>query len=227
MSCRASSKVMRPLVAAVILGAVLLPTAQAQSAGQGAAPAAAAPTAVAPAPPPAARSYPARARADFERAVAQLRAGNATEAELEFGQLAVAYPDYAGPQINIGLIRRKAGNLEASEQALRLATERNPGSALAWTELGVGLRMLGRFADARAAYERAIGADAAYAPAYRNLAVVLDLYLDDAVAALAAMEKYRELAPEDKPAAGWVAELKQRVARNAPPAAAPPPGGTP
>ena len=212
--------------------------ATAQSPATAPAPAAEAPAAPAPAAPRPARQYPSRAVADFDRAVGLVRAGNATEAELEFGQLAVAYPDFAGPQINIALIRRKAGNLEAAEQALRLATERNPRSALAWSELGVTLRMQGKFKDALAAYESAIAADDLYAPAHRNAAVLLDLYLDDPVRALAEMERYKALVPDDKPAAGWLAELKNRVnraARAAAPAAegaeggataAPPPNGT-
>ncbi len=166
---------------------------------------------------PEPRSYPARAIAEFSRAVSLAKSGDATEAELEFGQLAVAYPNYAGPQINIGLLRRKAGNLEGAEQALRLATERNPASALAWTELGVTLRMLGRFPDAASAYERAIAADPSFAPAQRNLAVVLDLYLDQPAPALAALERYRTLAGEDKKVTGWIAELRQRVNRAAAP----------
>lgn len=170
------------------------------------------------APPP--RTYPARAVADYERALELARRGDVTEAELEFGQLAAAYPQFAGPQINIGLLRRKAGNLEAAEQALRLATERNPDSATAWTELGVTLRMLGRFEPAAEAYRRAIAVDPNHAAAHRNLGVVLDLYLDRPAEALAAFERYRDLAAADRQLSGWIAELKQRVARLQPPAAA-------
>jgi tetratricopeptide (TPR) repeat protein len=226
---------------ATLAGCALLGPAAANAqnpAASPSAPAAEAAAAPAPAAPRPARQYPSRAVADFDRAIGLVRAGNATEAELEFGQLAVAYPDFAGPQINIGLIRRKAGNLEAAEQALRLATERNPRSAMAWSELGVTLRMQGKFKEALAAYESAIAADDLYAPAHRNAAVLLDLYLDDPVRALTEMERYKALMPDDKQAAGWLAELKNRVNRaaraSAPPAdgaeggaaAAPPPDGT-
>lgn len=173
-------------------------------------------TAVHAQPDPAAaapRSYSARAVADYARAVELARRGSTTEAELEFGQLSAAYPDLAGPQINIGLLRRRAGDLVGSEAALRLATERNPLSAVAWSELGLTLRMRGQFEQAAAAYERAIAVDPAYAPAHRNLGVLLDLYLDRPVPALAALERYRELAGEDKTVNGWIAELRQRVSR--------------
>lgn len=162
------------------------------------------------------RSYPARALADYARAIELMQAGRTTEAELEFGQLSAAYPGFAGPQINIGLLRRRAGDLDAAEAALRLATERNPGSAIAWSELALTLRMRGQFEQAVAAYERAIAADPAYAPAHRNLGVLLDLYLDRPAPALAALERYRELAGEEKQLNGWIAELRQRVAKLAP-----------
>jgi tetratricopeptide (TPR) repeat protein len=180
----------------------------------------------APAPPAVPRNFPSRARAEFDRAVNLLRAGNASEAELEFGQLALAYPDYAGPHVNLGLIKRKDGRLEAAEQSLRTATERNPAHALAWTELGVTLRMRGEFAAAQGAYEKAIAADPAYAPARRNFAVLLDLYLNNPPAALAEMEKYKELTGEDKQVSGWIAELKQRAARAAPAAEVTKPTGS-
>src|SRR5262245_8669866 len=69
-------------------------------------------------PPPAPAPIPRRAQADFDRAVGLMRAGNASEAELEFKQLATGYPQLAGPQINLGLLQRKAGRLEEAEAAL-------------------------------------------------------------------------------------------------------------
>src|SRR2546430_2634161 len=50
------------------------------------------------APAAAARpQVPPAARADFERAVNYLRAGNTLEAELGFKQVALQYPQFAGP----------------------------------------------------------------------------------------------------------------------------------
>lgn len=219
MSSRRSSNLRRSLAAFGLLAlgagaAPLLPAQGAAAVPAGAPPAA--PVETVAVPPPAPRSYPARAIAEYGRAVELAKRGETTEAELEFGQLAAAYPDFAGPQINIGLLRRKAGNLEAAAQALQVATERNPGSAAAWTELGVTLRMRGQFEDAAAAYRRAIAADPNHAAAHRNLGVVLDLYLDRPAEALSAFERYRELSTEDKQLSGWIAELRQRVARMQP-----------
>jgi tetratricopeptide (TPR) repeat protein len=168
------------------------------------------------APAAAPIAVPARAAAEFARAVGLMRGGDATAAQLEFQVLTQAYPELPGPYLNLGILHRKAGRWPESETALRAATERAPQNALAWTELGAVLRARGQFADARGAYERAIAADANFAPAHRNLGVLLDLYLNDSAGAQAAFETYKTLTGEDKPVSGWIAELKQRNARAKP-----------
>jgi Flp pilus assembly protein TadD len=181
----------------------------------------AAPPAVAPsgAPPP-----PPRALADFARAVQLAKSGKDDEADLEFQQIATSYPAYPGALVNLGLLYRKHGDLGKSDQSLRAAVQRDPNDAEGWSELGVTLRQEGKFHDAADAYNHAISANPNFAPAYRNLAIVLDLYLGDTAAALTAMEHYKELAADDKAVAGWIADLKQRAAKNAaaPGATAPP-----
>jgi Flp pilus assembly protein TadD len=162
--------------------------------------------------------------ADFGRAVAMMREGKTTDAELEFQQVAAAYPQYAAPDVNLGILYRKTDRLELSEKALRSAVEREPTNALAWTELGVTLRLRGQFKDAAEAYHQAIAADADFAPAYRNLGVLLDLYMGDPVDALSAFERYKALSGEDKPVSSWIAELRQRVPK---PPAPPPPAAEP
>jgi Flp pilus assembly protein TadD len=175
----------------------------------------AAPTPAAPAAPP-----PARAAADFARAVELARAGKDEEAELEFQQIATGYPAYPGALVNLGILYRKHGDLAKSDQSLHAAVQRDANDAEGFNELGVTLRMEGKFHEAADAYNQAISVNPQFAPAYRNLAIVLDLYLGDTAAALAAMEHYKELAADDKAVTGWIADLKQRAGKNAAPAAA-------
>jgi predicted Zn-dependent protease len=179
-----------------------------------------APPARAPGAAPTVVEVPERAAADFGRAVATMQSGFAEEAELEFKRLAGAYPQLAGPHVNLGILHRKAGRLDPAVESLRAAVERNPASAVAWNELGVTLRMRGNFQDAQAAYERAIAADPAFAPAHRNLGVLRDLYLGDAPGALEALLQYQALTGEERPVTGWIAELRQRTGIKQP---APPP----
>lgn len=142
-----------------------------------------------------------------------MRSGNATEAELEFKQMTLSYPRLATPFVNLGILYRKAGRLDQSEEALKGAVERNGGSAVAWNELGATQRLRGEFPDAAASYEKAIAADSNFAPAYRNLGVVSDLYLGDPERALMALERYKELTGEDRPVTSWIAELRQRTGK--------------
>jgi tetratricopeptide (TPR) repeat protein len=79
-------------------------------------------------------------------------------------------------------------------------------------QLGIAYREAGRFADARAAYERAIAADPTLADAECNLGILLDLYLDDPAAALPHYERYQTLVVEADPkVTAWVAELRARL----------------
>jgi tetratricopeptide (TPR) repeat protein len=166
----------------------------------------------------------ARAQADFERALGLMRAGNATEAELELKQLATAHPDLPGPQTNLAILYRKSDRLEEAEKLLRAVVAAHPAHASAWTELGGVLSRQGKFGDASAAYEEAIIVQPDYAPAHRNAGVVNDLYLDRAERALVAFERYKSLTGDDKQLNGWIAELRQRLGRPAPPAEAAPAG---
>jgi tetratricopeptide (TPR) repeat protein len=229
-----SRRLSRLRLAAALVAVALLagachsaPPAKAEPAPKASA-APSAPAAAAP-QPVVSETPPAQAQADFDRAVGLMRAGNQAAAEAQFQQLAAAYPSFAGPDINLGILYRKGGRLDQSEEALKSATARNNTSAVAWDELGVTLRMRGEFAAAASAYERAIGADANFAPAHRNLAVVLDLYLGDPERALSELERYQELAGEQKPVSLWIAELRQRTGKKKPAAAPAPatPAATP
>ena len=80
-------------------------------------------------------------------------------------------------------------------------------------QLGVQKRQAGQFADAQAAYERALTLDPNYADAERNLAILHDLYYDNATAALPHYERYQLLTQgADTQVTAWVAELKARIA---------------
>src|SRR5436190_1095826 len=142
---------------------------------------------------------PPAARNDFDRAVNSVRAGNKLEAELGFKQVALQYPQFAAPLVNLAILERKDGRLDVAEEILKSAVAREAGSAVAWTELGATQRLRGEFKDAVSSYEQAIAADPRYAPAWRNLGVLADLYLGDPRRALAAFEQYRQLTGVEQP----------------------------
>ena len=77
---------------------------------------------------------------------------------------------------------------------------------------GVSERRLGHFGESRAAYDKAISVDPAFAAPQRNLGVLLDLYLGDPAAALPHYEKYQQLDSGADPDVGpWLVELRTRL----------------
>jgi tetratricopeptide (TPR) repeat protein len=170
---------------------------------------------------PAAPAYnipkpPARANAEFTRALTLMRGSDPTQAILEMQVLTQSYPDLPGPYANLGVLHRNANQLAESEAALAKAAALAPWDAQTLTEYGLTLRQAGKFAEARAAYESAIKANPSYAPAHRNLGVLLDLFLEDPLTAQAELETYKTLTGEDKPVSGWLAELRARNKVRAP-----------
>ena len=151
-------------------------------------------------------------------ALALLKAGRYGKTE----QAATSAAGAPGPLLT-GIASRLAGDLGAAETLLQAATAADANNAMAWSELGLVQRQRGKFAEARASYEKALALDPAYAPAHRNLGVLLDLYLGDTAAALRSFMRYKEITGEEKPVNGWIADLKQRLPKDAAPPAAPAP----
>jgi Flp pilus assembly protein TadD len=161
-------------------------------------------------PPP----IPPEATQAFERAVTLLSGGDIDASIKEFQKLSDTYPDYAGPQINLGIAYAKRGKLPEAEKALQSATQRGEPNAAAFNQLGIVYRKLGRFKDADTAYNEALRIDPSYALAHLNLGVLYDMYLQQPQRALTELERYLQLATAPDPRVStWVKELQGRVGK--------------
>ena len=161
-------------------------------------------------------AVPQRAAQQYAQAVQLMKSGRDTDAERDFKELAVGYPELAGPQLNLGLLYVRDSRLPEAEAAFKTALEHSPNNAVAGNELGIVERKLGKFAEAEAAYQRTIAADPNYAPAHMNLGILYDLYLAEPKKALGEFERYVEIAGENKQVAGWLVELRKRAGVPAP-----------
>ena len=67
--------------------------------------------------PPAAAVTPIsdRAAQQYAQAMQLMKAGRTADAEVQFKQLSLAYPEFAGPQINLGLLYLKESQLAEAE----------------------------------------------------------------------------------------------------------------
>jgi tetratricopeptide (TPR) repeat protein len=158
---------------------------------------------------------PERAADQYAQALQLMKAGKASDAELEFKQLVLAYPDYTGPQLNLGLLYLQSARLSEAQATFTGVLEHSPGNAVAANELGITDRKLGKFGAAETAYLKALEVEPDYAAAHLNLGVLYDLYLGEPQKALEQFERYVAIAGENKQVAGWVAELHKRVGATA------------
>jgi tetratricopeptide (TPR) repeat protein len=182
----------------------------------GVAPVAAASTPGAAAGPAESVPIPPRAAQQYDQALQMMKSGRKTDAELEFKQLIVAYPQFAGPQLNLGLLYLNDSRLPEAEAAFKAAFQLAPANPIAGDQLGIVERKLGKFTEAETAYLHAIAAEPNYANAHLNLGVLYDLYMSEPQKALDQFERYIEIAGENKQVAGWVVELRKRVGAPAP-----------
>ncbi len=149
----------------------------------------------------------------YDALLARLQADDPT-ALSDLEKFSTAHPDLAGPLLNLGLVRVRAGDEAAAADYFQRATAVCTQCGPAWNQLGVLGRKQGRFADAEQAYLRAIELQPDYAPAYYNLAVLYELYIPRPDLALQYYERYLQVGgPEDASAdvEKWVADLRRRV----------------
>lgn len=155
---------------------------------------------------------PEAAAADYARAIAAMDTQNWVEAEAALESLALEYPAFPGPYVNLAIVYRRDGRDDEAEAALTRALELDPDHPAANNELGILLRERGEFHEAEAAYRRALSGDSDYWLAHYNLAVLLDLYLRRESEALEHYEIYQSLAPEPEDEVGfWIVDLRRRL----------------
>lgn len=153
-------------------------------------------------------------RIDFQRAVAMLNDQEYGQAIDLLEKIIEQSPGVTAPYIDIAIAYQHIGKLEQAEEHLKTALQLVPEHPVACNEYGLLYRKTGRFAEARAIYEKAIARFPDYYPVHRNLGILCDLYLNDPACALEHYEIYSEARPEDKQVKLWIADLRARLGRN-------------
>jgi len=152
----------------------------------------------------------------YNRALSAMRAGQNRDAEAQLKALAAKAPELSGPYANLGLLYRRVGRNAESIAALERAIEINPRRAVYYNELGISYRQEGKFDLARRNYRKAIDIDEQYAPAHLNLAILLDLYLQEPKDALPHYQRYQALVPtEAETVKKWIIDLERRTGSKA------------
>lgn len=150
-------------------------------------------------------------RSDYEQALSLLRAERYDEGISLLRRVIESTPDATAPYIDIGIAYGMVGETDLAEQSLTTADLLSPANPVVQNELGILYRRTGRFDEARASYEAALGIFEDFHFARRNLAVLCDLYLGDLDCALRNYRAYLDSVGSDAEVEIWVADLENRL----------------
>lgn len=160
----------------------------------------------------------------YGQALNHLKANQLPDAEAGLLAVAKSNPQASGPQTNLGIVYARTKRFAEARAAFARAVALNPANAVAHNWLGVLAREAGDYAKAEQAYRAAIAADAGYAPALLNLAILYDLHLKRPADAVAAYRRYEQATDrKDVRAAVWIAEIEATTAAAQLPKSAPEP----
>jgi Tfp pilus assembly protein PilF len=152
-------------------------------------------------------------RRDFDRAVAMLQDQDYGRAIDLLEKVIEQSPGVTAPYIDIAIAYGHVGKPSLAEGHLKTALALFPEHPVASNEYGLLCRKNGRFAEARAIYEKAIARFPEYYPLHRNLGILCDLYLNDSACAIEHYEIYSNARPQDTQVKLWLADLRDRLGR--------------
>ena len=155
----------------------------------------------------------------FQQSVQLMRDHKTDEAQAALEALVKDFPNYSGPQTNLGILYARAKQRDKAFTAFNRAIAANPKNATAHEWQGILYRESGDYANAERAYQQAIAAQPDFADAHYNLAILYDVYLKRPQDAVAQYREYQRVAGNNKPiVTAWINELQ--------PPAAPAPAST-
>ena len=147
----------------------------------------------------------------FDKALIALNASEYDTAISLLKEVIASEQRLVAPYVNLGMAYQRKGDNRLAEDFLRKAVQIDLGHPVANNELGMLYRKLGRFDDARHAYNNALSQHPEYLPAIKNLGILCDIYLHDMDCALKQYERFLEYVPDDKTVAIWVADIKRKA----------------
>ena len=162
----------------------------------------------------------------YDAAVSLLEQQDYTAAVTAFQAIIEQNKQLSGPYLNLGLaywqqalqtstddeLKRQAHINEAEAALTKAASMQQALSPLAAMHLGMLYRYTGRFEAAKKAYDQAIAEQPQLAQAYKNRAVLCDIYLQDFTCAANSYQRYRDIENiDDEQLNLWIADARRRA----------------
>lgn len=162
----------------------------------------------------------------YDEAIQLMDAQQYSAAASAFSAIIEENNQLSGPYLNLGLaywqqalqastdqeLTRQA-HIDQAEQALQKAADLDQAlSATALMQLGILYRYTGRFEAAKTAYDRAIQLQPDLVNAYKNRAVLCDVFLQDFACAAENYQSYRQRSGStDEQLNLWIADARRRA----------------
>jgi tetratricopeptide (TPR) repeat protein len=157
-------------------------------------------------------AVPAEASAIFTAANTRFSGGDLEGAKEKFTVLTQKYPKLSGPWVKLGSIAEAEEKYPAAIENYRKAISINRNNVNAYVALGLLQRKQGYFSDAFDTYHDALAIWRDFPEAHLNLAILYDLYLNDAEEAQKHYEAYSFLTGEkDEKVQKWLVEVRHRT----------------
>lgn len=152
-------------------------------------------------------------RQTFEQALQKMEQGAAVQAEPELARLAKSGPQVREIWLNLALAQYQQKDLEKAAGTVATILQRWENTAPAHNLAGLIAVQEGQFDLAKQHYMQALRINPNYANALYNMALLLDVYLQDIANAVQYYELYLELADSDEDTRIWMEELKLTLHR--------------
>jgi lipoprotein NlpI len=151
-------------------------------------------------------------KGEFEAAVKLMQEGKVDDAKTRLLAIHKKAPNLTGPMLNLALIAAQKKQRDGAREWLDKVLTVVPNHPVALTYSGLIAREDGMFSLAEQQYRKALKAHPDYAPAIRNLAILLDMYRGKPAEALPYYERYQALQKTPDPQVNdWIFDVKQRL----------------
>lgn len=152
-------------------------------------------------------------KAAFKSILKKINKQGLEQTESELTHFVNNHPELSGAAYNLALLHYKLGQVDQATTYAKKAMLQNPNNLDARNLLGLLAREQGDFNKAEALWLDNLYRWGGYAPSYKNLAILYDLYLGKPKKALSYYKQYHHfMGKKDKLVGVWIKSIDRKIA---------------